>query len=130
MMYKENTLNIENYFKTILDSAFQVHTILGPGLLESAYEECLYFELLQAGLNVQKQKTLPLIYKDKKLDAGYRIDLLVEQKIIVEIKSVESFCDVHLAQILTYMKLSQCKLGLLLNFNVSHLKNGLKRVIL
>jgi len=129
-MYKENTLNIENYFKTILDSAFQVHTILGPGLLESAYEECLYFELLQAGLNVQKQKTLPLIYKDKKLDAGYRIDLLVEQKIIVEIKSVESFCDVHLAQILTYMKLSQCKLGLLLNFNVSHLKNGLKRVIL
>ena len=130
MMYKENTLNIENYFKTILDSAFQVHTILGPGLLESAYEECLYFELLQAGLNVQKQKALPLIYKDKKLDAGYRIDLLVEQKIIVEIKSVESFCDVHLAQILTYMKLSQCKLGLLLNFNVSHLKNGLKRVIL
>jgi len=130
MMYKENVSNVENYFKTILDSAFQVHTILGPGLLESAYEECLYFELLQAGLNVQKQKALPLIYKDKKLDAGYRIDLLVEQKIIVEIKSVESFCDVHLAQILTYMKLSQCKLGLLLNFNVSHLKNGLKRVIL
>ena len=130
MMYKKNVSNVENYFKTILDSAFQVYTILGPGLLESAYEECLYFELLQAGLNVQKQKALPLIYKDKKLDAGYRIDLLVEQKIIVEIKSVESFCDVHLAQILTYMKLSQCKLGLLLNFNVSHLKNGLKRVIL
>ena len=121
---------IEKIFKTVLDSAFQVHTILGPGLLESAYEECLYFELIQSGLNVQKQKPLPLIYKENKLDIGYRVDLLVENKIIVEIKSVESLCDVHLAQILTYMKLSQCKLGLLVNFNVSHLKDGIKRVVL
>ena len=129
-MYKETTTALERVFKIILDSAFQVHTILGPGLLESAYEECLYFELIQAGLNVQKQKALPLIYKENKLEVGYRIDLLVEDKIVVEIKSVEMLCDVHLAQILTYLKLSHCRLGLLINFNVPHLKDGIKRVIL
>ena len=112
----------------ILRSAYSVHTALGPGLLESAYEECLYYELCQAGLMVEKQKALPFVYKDVKLDAGYRIDLLVEKKVVVEIKSVESFTDVHTAQVLTYLKLSGCKIGLLLNFNVTSLKNGIKRL--
>ncbi|MCL2510950.1 MAG: GxxExxY protein [Bacteroidales bacterium] len=123
-------MNREEIFKKVLDSAFRVHTELGPGLLESAYEECLCYELQQTGLKVQQQKALPLIYKEVKLDAGYRIDLLVENCIIVELKSVEALTDVHLAQILTYLKLSECKLGLLVNFNVKHLKDGIKRVIL
>jgi GxxExxY protein len=123
-------MDLEKVFKTVLDSSFHVHSALGPGLLESAYEECLYYELLQSVLMVEKQKPLPLIYKEVKLDAGYRVDLLVEKKVIVEIKSVESLADIHMAQILTYLKLSECKLGLLVNFNVRHLKDGIKRVIL
>jgi len=123
-------MNIEDVFKKVLDCSFQVHTALGPGLLESAYLECLYYELLQNGLKVEKQKPLPLIYKEVKLEAGYRIDILVENVVVVELKSVEALCDIHMAQILTYMKLSGCKLGLLANFNVSHLKDGIKRVIL
>jgi GxxExxY protein len=123
-------LDIEDVFKKVLDCSFQVHTLLGPGLLESAYEECLFYELLQSGLKVEKQKALPLVYKDVKLDAGYRIDLLVEKMVIVEIKSVEALGDIHLAQILTYLKLSGCKLGLLANFNVKHFKDGIKRVIM
>lgn len=123
-------MNIENVFKTILDCSFKVHTALGPGLLESSYEECLFYELQEAGLKVEKQKALPLIYKDIKLEAGYRIDLYVESCIIVELKSIESLAEIHLAQILTYMKLSESKLGLLVNFNVPHLKDGIKRVIL
>ena len=120
----------EDVFKEILDSSFRVHTALGPGLLESAYEECLVYELKQTGLDVERQKALPLVYKEVKLDAGYRVDLLVENRIIVEIKSVDSLADIHMAQILTYLKLSDCRLGLLVNFNVKHLKNGIKRVIL
>ena len=123
-------MDIEKIFKTVLDCSFQVHTALGPGLLESAYEECLYYEIQQSGLNVLMQVRLPLVYKEVKLDAGYRIDLLVENKVIIEVKSIESLADIHLAQILTYLKLSGCKLGLLVNFNVSHLKDGIKRVIL
>jgi len=123
-------IEIENIFRKVLDCSFKVHTELGPGLLESAYEECLYYELVQLGIKVEKQKALPLLYKEIKLDAGYRVDLLVEGSIIVEIKSVDALAEIHLAQILTYMKLSGCKLGLLVNFNVSHLKNGIKRVIL
>lgn len=123
-------MEIEKNFKKILDCSFQVHTALGPGLLESAYEECLYYELLQSGLKVKKQKPLPLIYKEVKLEAGYRVDLLVENKVIVEIKSVDSLADIHMAQILTYLKLAECKLGLLVNFNVKHLKDGIRRVIL
>ncbi|NOQ25620.1 MAG: GxxExxY protein [Bacteroidales bacterium] len=123
-------MDIEKIFKLVLDCSFKVHTALGPGLLESAYEECLYYELRQAGLNVEKQKPLPLVYKEVKLDAGYRIDLLVEKKVIVEIKSIEQLADIHMAQILTYLKLSKCKLGLLVNFNVKHLKDGIKRVIM
>ena len=123
-------MDIEKVFKVVLDRSFQIHKALGPGLLESAYEECLYYELQQFGFILAKQKPLPLIYKDVKLDIGYRIDLIVENKIIVEVKSVESLADIHLAQILTYLKLSGCKLGLLANFNVKYLKNGIKRVIL
>ncbi|MBN2236238.1 MAG: GxxExxY protein [Bacteroidales bacterium] len=115
--------------KIIVDCAFKIHKELGPGLLESAYEECLYYELHQSGLSVEKQKPQPLIYKDVKLETGYRIDLLVENMVVIEVKSVEALNDVHLAQILTYLKLSECKLGLLINFNVALIKNGIKRVV-
>lgn len=115
--------------KVVLDCAFKVHNQLGPGLLESAYQECLYYEINKSGLFVQKEVPLPLTYEEVQLEIGYRIDLLVENKFIVEIKSVESLSDVHLAQVLTYLKLSKIKLGFLLNFNVSRLKNGVKRVI-
>ena len=123
-------MSTEEVFKKILDSSFQVHTALGPGLLESAYEECLLYELQQIGLKVEKQKALPLVYKEVKLEAGYRIDLIVENCIIIEIKTVDQLSDIHLAQILTYLKLSNCKLGLLVNFNVRHLKDGIKQVVL
>lgn len=116
--------------KVILDCAFKVHTNLGPGLLESTYKECLAYELHKTGLNVEKEKALPLIYEEIKLECGYRIDLLVENKVVIELKSVDAINDVHIAQTLTYMKLSSCKLGLLLNFNVKSLKHGIKRLIL
>jgi len=115
--------------KIVFEAGLKVHKALGPGLLESAYEECLLYELQKLGLFVEKQKSLPLIYEEVKLDAGYRIDLLVEKKIIIEIKSVEALNDLHLAQILTYLKLSNCKLGLLINFNTVLFKNGVKRVV-
>jgi len=120
----------EKVFKRILDLSFTVHKRLGPGLLESAYEACLYFELKKSGLHVERQKPLPLVYEDVRLEAGYRVDLLVENKIIVEIKSVDALADIHMAQILTYLKLSGCKLGLLANFNVAFFKDGFRRVIL
>jgi GxxExxY protein len=103
---------------------------LGPGLLESAYEECLHYELDRIGLEVIKQKPMPLIYEGKKLDLGYRIDLIVESKVILEIKSVEVLSPVHMAQLMTYLKLSGCRIGFLLNFNVPSLKEGIKRVIM
>lgn len=113
----------------IIGCAIQVHKELGPGLLESSYEECIYYEIVQSGLLVEKQKPLPLVYKDVKLDCGYRIDLIIEGKVIVEIKAVESLNDIHMAQILTYLKLSKVRLGLLMNFNVTLLKSGIKRVV-
>ncbi len=113
----------------VINAAIEVHKALGPGLLESAYKECLYYQLAKSGLNVQKEKALPLIYEEVKLDCGYRIDLLVENKIVIEIKSVEALNDLHTAQILTYLKLGNYKIGLLLNFNVVLLKNGIKRII-
>lgn len=115
--------------KIVFDAALKVHKSLGPGLLESAYEECLYYELKKTNLKVEKQKPLPLIYEEVKLEIGYRIDIIIEDKFIVEIKSVESLNDVHLAQLLTYLKLTNCKLGLLINFNVKLLKNGVRRII-
>ena len=120
----------EEIFKMILDCAFQVHTELGPGLFENTYEECLFYELRNAGLKVERQRSLPLVYKEIRLDSAYRIDLMVEDCIIIELKTVEELSDVHLAQVLTYLKLSKCKLGLLVNFNVKYLKNGIKRIIL
>lgn len=121
----------ENELGTILlDAAFQVHKELGPGLLESTYEKCLCFELAEMGLLVETQVPLPVVYKDVKLDCGYRIDLMLERKVIVELKVTEALHDVHLAQILTYLKLSGCKLGYLMNFNVKQLRSGIKRVVL
>jgi len=112
----------------IIGCAIKVHRSLGPGLLESAYQECLLFELKKAGLFVEKEKPLPLVYEEVKLDCGYRIDLLVEKQVVIEIKSVEALNDVHTAQVLTYLKLSNCKIGLLINFNVTQLTNGIKRL--
>ena len=113
----------------IVDRALKVHKALGPGLLESTYEACLKYELIQSGLLVEQQKSLPVIYNDVKLDCGYRIDLLVENKVIIEIKSVEALNNVHMAQIITYLKLSGCKLGFLINFNVALIKDGIRRVV-
>ncbi|RYE21200.1 MAG: GxxExxY protein [Sphingobacteriales bacterium] len=115
--------------RKIIHQAIAVHHALGPGLLESAYKECLYYNLYESGLFTEKEKAIPLIYKQVKLDCGYRIDLLVENKIVIEIKSVEQLNEVHLAQTLTYMKLGNFKVGLLLNFNVARLKDGLKMII-
>ena len=121
---------IENEIsKKIIGCAIEVHRQLGPGLLESAYQECLLYELKLAGLKVQKEKPMPIIYKEIKLDHGYRMDLLVEDKVVIEIKTVDNLIDVHKAQVLTYLKLGNYKLGLLLNFQVAVLKNGIKRVI-
>ena len=122
-------MNENELSNIIIGCAIEVHKQLGPGLLESAHQECLYFELKNKGLEVIKEKPMPIIYKEVKLDHGYRIDLLVENKVVIEIKSVEMFTDVHTAQVLTYLKLGNYKLGLLLNFQVTTLKNGLKRII-
>lgn len=113
----------------IIGAAIEVHKSLGPGLLESAYKECLYYKLFQSGLYIEKEKPMPLVFEDVKLECGYRIDLLVESKVVIEIKSVGALNDIHLAQTLTYMKLGNYKLGLLINFNVLKLKVGIKRVI-
>jgi GxxExxY protein len=113
----------------IIGCAIEVHKSLGPGLLESVYTECLFYELLKAGLYAEKQKPLPLVYKEVKLDIGYRIDIIVENKVIIELKSVEALNDIHTAQVLTYLKLSGCKLGLLMNFNVLRVVDGLKRLV-
>ena len=119
----------EEISKIVFDCALKVHKALGPGLLESAYEDCLFYELKKTHLKVEKQKPLPLIYEEVNLEIGYRIDIIIEDKFIVEVKSVEALNDVHLAQLLTYLKLSECKLGLLINFNVKLLKDGVRRVI-
>ncbi len=115
--------------KVVFECALKVHKTLGPGLLESAYVECMFYELKKSDLRVEKQKALPLVYEEVKLDVGYRIDIIIEDKFIVEIKSVEALNDVHLAQLLTYLRLSDCKLGLLINFNVKLLKDGVRRVV-
>jgi GxxExxY protein len=113
----------------IIKQAIEVHNALGPGLLESAYKECLFYKIAQTGLIVEKEKPVPLVFERVKLECGYRIDLLVENKIVIEIKSVEALNEIHLAQTLTYLKLGNYKLGLLMNFNVLKLKDGIKRVI-
>lgn len=122
-------MNENNIATKIIGCAIEVHKALGPGLLESAYQECLLYKLREEGLIVEREKSMPLIFEEVKLDCGYRIDLLVENKVVIELKSVEALNDVHLAQTLTYLKLGKFKLGLLINFNVALLKNGIKRVI-
>jgi GxxExxY protein len=122
-------MNDNQITETIIGCAIKVHRKLGPGLLESAYQECLFYELTKTQLNVVKEKPQPLIYEDVKLNCGYRIDLMVENRIVVEIKAVEILNDVHLAQTLTYLKLSNCKYGLLLNFNVTKMTDGIKRLV-
>lgn len=115
--------------KIIFDLGLKIHKNLGPGLLESAYEECLFYEISKAGLFVEKQKPMPLIYEEVKLDIGYRMDLLVEKSVVIEVKSCEALNDVHLAEVLTYLKLSGCRLGLLINFNTNLFKNGYRRIL-
>ncbi len=114
----------------IIGAAVEVHKQLGPGLLESIYEECLEFELLQAGLSVERQKPLPVEYKSLKLQGEYFIDLLVDGRVIIELKTVEHILPVHEAQLMTYMKLANIKVGLLLNFNVAVLKQGVRRIVI
>lgn len=114
----------------IIGCAIEVHKNLGPGLLESTYEECLAYELCKEGILFERQKPLPIVYKDTRLDCGYRLDLFVNQNVIVEIKAIDQLLPIHEAQLLTYLKLSGCKVGLLINFNVKLLKQGLKRLIL
>jgi GxxExxY protein len=122
------TINDVSY--GIIGCAFKVHKTLGPGLLESSYETCLFYELTKAGFEVERQKTLPLTYNDIELDAGYRLDLVVNNSVIIEIKSVEELAPIHNAQVLTYLKLSKIKLGLLINFNTVDLKDGIRRLIM
>ena len=121
---KENEIS-----NKIIGAAIEVHKQLGPGLLESSYEVCLAYELKQLGMSIQTQVALPVIYKEVKLEAGYRIDILVENKVIVEIKAVEALADIHTAQLLTYLKLKDVKLGLLINFNSVKVIDGVKRII-
>ena len=121
---------VENEVSSIvIKAAIKVHRKLGPGLLESAYQECLYYELIQAGLLVEKQMALPLIYEEVKMECGFRVDLFVEKKVIVEIKSMDAIASIHASQVLTYLRLSGCHLGLLINFNVVLLKDGIKRIV-
>jgi GxxExxY protein len=122
-------MNENEIAKLIVNAAYQVHAELGPGLLESAYEACLTYELVNAGLQVSNQIDLPIYYKDVKLNCNYRIDILVENKVIIEVKAVNVIKEVHLAQTITYLKLSNCKLGLLINFNEAKIKDGIRRVI-
>jgi len=113
----------------IISAAIAVHRELGPGLLESAYEACLVYELVQRGLSIEQQKTLPVMYRDIRVDCGYRIDLFIEKQVIVELKAVEKLESIHKAQLLSYLKLSGCKVGLLINFNVKILKDGIHRTV-
>ena len=121
-------MNENELSRLVFDNALKVHRSLGPGLLESSYEACLFYELNKSGLLIERQKPLPLIYEDVMVDIGYRVDLLIEKKLIVELKSVDALNEIHFAQLLTYLKLSNCKLGLLINFNVTLIKNGIKRI--
>lgn len=126
-MTERETIN--NITDTILNAAIEVHKALGPGLLESAYEACLVYELRERGLMVEQQKPLPVTYKGVQLDCGYRMDILVNQQVLVELKAVETLAPIHQAQVLSYLKLSGIKVGLLINFNVKLLKNGVQRII-
>ncbi|MFA3781574.1 GxxExxY protein [Melioribacteraceae bacterium 4301-Me] len=122
-------MQFEDLTNVIIGCAIEVHKELGPGLLESAYEECLAYELVKRGLKIERQKPVPVVYKEIELECGYRIDILVEDKVVLELKTVDEFNPIHEAQILTYLKFAQKKVGLLINFNVLRLKDGIKRFI-
>lgn len=130
MDYEDVSTELNELSKTIIGFAIKVHRTLGPGLLESSYKECLFYEITKAGYFAEKEKTLPLVYEAVQLEIGYRIDILVERELIIEIKSVETLTEIHTAQVLTYLKLSGNRLCLLINFNVPLLKNGIKRLVL
>ncbi|MBI3585692.1 MAG: GxxExxY protein [Ignavibacteriales bacterium] len=121
--------NLNEITDKIIGAAINVHRVLGPGLLESAYEACLAFELLQLGLKVEQQKPLPVVYKSVQLDCGYRLDLLVEESVIVELKFVDQLVPIHKAQLISYLKLSGLTVGLLINFNTTILKDGIQRIV-
>jgi GxxExxY protein len=120
---------LDQLTQRIIGAAIEVHRALGPGLLESAYETCLAFELVECGLNIERQKPLPVVYRGVELECGYRLDLLVEEKVIVEVKAIDQLAPIHQAQMLSYLKLSGCQVGLLINFNVKVLKDGIRRVV-
>lgn len=130
MTHQNISTELNQLSNEIIGLAIKVHKNLGPGLLESSYKECLYYELMKAGYFAEKEKPLPLVYEKIKLDIGYRIDLLVENKLVIEVKSIDALADIHIAQVLTYLKLSGNRLGLLINFNVTLLKDGIKRLVL
>lgn len=120
---------LDKISRSIIGAAIYVHSHLGPGLLESAYEACLAHQISKRGLRVERQKTLPVLFEGHRVDCGYRIDLLVERKVIVEVKAIEAVCSVHKAQVLSYLRLSGCKVGLLINFNVNMLRQGITRIV-
>jgi GxxExxY protein len=125
----EEKERLDSITRRIIGAAIEVHRRLGPGLLESAYETCLAFELRQMGLKIEEQKPLPVVYRDVKLDCGYRLDLVGEDSVVVEIKAVDQLAPIHVAQLLSYLRLSNRRVGLLINFHVRVLKNGLKRIV-
>jgi len=127
---REPSEAVDRIATEIVDAAYRVHSELGPGLLESAYEVCLVHELTKRGLNVRRQVSLPVVYDSIEIEAGYRLDLVVEESVIVELKSVDALLQIHVAQVLTYLKLSGFKLGFLVNFNVVRIKDGIKRIVL
>ena len=129
MSFLNAEMNENELSNLIIKQAMKIHTKLGAGLLESVYKECLFYELQKIGLFVEKEKPFPLVYEEIKLECGFRADLVVENKVIIEIKCVDALIDIHKAQVLTYLRLSGCKLGLLLNFKVLHLRDGIKRVV-
>lgn len=130
MTYQDVPPSLNLLSNEIIGLAIKVHKALGPGLLESSYKECLFYEITRAGYFAEKEKALPLVYETVKLDVGYRIDIFVENKLVIEVKAVDALADIHTAQVLTYLKLSGNRLGLLINFNVTLLKNGIKRLVI
>ncbi|MBK8141205.1 MAG: GxxExxY protein [Chitinophagaceae bacterium] len=130
MTYQDVPPSLNLLSNEIIGLAIKVHKALGPGLLESSYKECLFYERARAGYFAEKEKALPLMYETVKLDVGYRIDIFVENKLVIEVKAVDALADIHTAQVLTYLKLSGNRLGLLINFNVTLLKNGIKRLVI
>jgi GxxExxY protein len=129
-MRRNDKLELRDLTEKIIGAAIEVHRNLGPGLLEPAYEACLAYELEAAGLKVERQKPVPLAYKDIRLDLGYRLDMVIEDQVVLELKAVDEFTDIHEAQILSYLKFSDYEVGLLINFNVRLLKDGIRRFIM